>query len=80
MPGIVMIGSAVVFYWIPVTDTLEEAISTASYPTEETTVFQFIPPVPDSAHYGDHGKGMRPLENRHIVLQCFEAFKKFFLW
>jgi hypothetical protein len=77
MPGIVMIGSAVVFYLIPVTDTLEEAISTASYPAEETIVFQFIPPVPDSAHYGDHGKGMRPSENRRIVLQCFEAFKKF---
>ncbi|PPQ87155.1 hypothetical protein CVT25_000145 [Psilocybe cyanescens] len=77
IPGIVMIGSAVVFYLIPVTDTLEKAISTASYPTEETIFFRFIPPVPDSSHYGDHGKGMRPLENRHIVLQCFEAFKKF---
>ncbi|KDR68736.1 hypothetical protein GALMADRAFT_256555 [Galerina marginata CBS 339.88] len=29
----------------------------------------------NSAHYVDHGKGMRPLENRHIVLKCFEAFK-----
>ncbi|KAF8908545.1 hypothetical protein CPB84DRAFT_1843440 [Gymnopilus junonius] len=60
MPGIVMIGTAVVFYLIPVTKTLE-----------------FIPPVPDSAHYGDHGKGMQPLENQHIILQCFKAFKMF---
>ena len=43
MPGIVMIGSAVVFYLIPVTDTLKEAISAASYPVEEMIVFQFIP-------------------------------------
>ncbi|KAF8888734.1 hypothetical protein CPB84DRAFT_1749462 [Gymnopilus junonius] len=77
MPGIVMIGTAVVFYLIPVTKTLEVAITMASYPADETIVFQFIPPVPDSAHYGNHGKGMRPLENQRIVLQCLEAFKKF---
>jgi hypothetical protein len=77
MPGIVMIGSAAVFYLIPITDILVDAISTASYPATETVVFQFVPPVPNSTHYVDHGKGMRPLENRRIVLQCFEAFKKF---
>ncbi|KAF8804161.1 hypothetical protein BYT27DRAFT_7340435 [Phlegmacium glaucopus] len=77
MPGIVMIGTAAVFYLIPVTDTLVDAISTASYPANKTVVLQFVPRVPDSTHYVDRGKGMRPLENRRIVLQYFEAFKKF---
>ncbi|KAF8908177.1 hypothetical protein CPB84DRAFT_1725221 [Gymnopilus junonius] len=85
IPGIAMIGTAVVFYLIPVTKALDitfkhyldVAITTASYPADEMVVLQFIPPVPDSAHYGDHGKGMWPLENRCIILQCFEAFKKF---
>ncbi len=77
MPGIVMIGTAVSFYLIPVTDTLQEALSTASYPTQETVVFRFIPPVPDPFQYIVRSKGMRPLENRSIVLQCFEAFRKF---
>jgi hypothetical protein len=37
MPAIVMIGNAAVFYLIPVTDTLVDAISTAS--CNETVVF-----------------------------------------
>ncbi len=76
MPGIVMIGTAVSFYLIPVTDTLQEALSMASYPAQETVVFRFIPPVPDPFQYIVRSKGMRPLENRSTVLQCFEAFKK----
>jgi hypothetical protein len=70
MPGIVMIGSAVLFYLIPVTDMVD-AILTASY---QTVIFQFCSPVPNRTHYVDYGKGMRPLENRRIILQCFEAF------
>lgn len=74
MPGIVMINSTAFFYLIPVTETLVDEISTGSYPADETVVFQFLPPIPDNVHYADHGKGMRPLENRRIIL---EAFKKF---
>lgn len=74
MTGIVMINSTAFFYLIPVTETLVDEISTGSYPADETVVFQFLPPIPDNVHYADHGKGMRPLENRRIIL---EAFKKF---
>ena len=77
IPGIVMSGTAVSFYLIPVTETLEGALLTASYPAQETIVLRFIPPVPDPIRYTMRGYGMGPLENRRIVLQCFEAFRIF---
>jgi len=68
-----MIGTAPIFYRIPVTTALLRALSTASYPQEETTVLKFIPLVPNQHRY--RIDGMRPLDNRRIILQCFEAFK-----
>jgi len=68
-----MIGTAPIFYRIPVTTALLQALATASYPQEETTVLKFIPPVPNQNRY--RIDGMRSLDNRHIILQCFEAFK-----
>ena len=53
--------------------------SIASYPANETAVFEFVPPVLNSTHYVDHGKEMRPLENRRIILQYFEPFQKFLM-
>ncbi|KAF8808453.1 hypothetical protein BYT27DRAFT_7137408 [Phlegmacium glaucopus] len=75
IPAITMIGTAPIFYRIPVTTALLQALATASYPQEETTVLKFIPPVPNQHRY--RIDGMRPLDNRHIILQCFEAFKAF---
>ena len=69
-----MVGSAPVFYRIPVTTALLQAVSAAQYPEEETIVLRYIPPVPDQVAYIT-AVGMRPLVNRRIVLQCFEAFK-----
>jgi hypothetical protein len=68
-----MIGTAPIFYRITVTTALLQALATASYPQEETIVLKFIPPVPNQNRY--RIDGMRPLDNRHIILQCFEAFK-----
>jgi len=68
-----MIGTAPIFYRIPVTTALLEELATASYPKEETTVLRYIPPVPHQHRY--RNDGMRPLDNRRIILQCFEAFK-----
>ena len=62
-----MVGAAPVFYRIPVTQALADALVTASYP-EQTVVSKFVPPVPDPNRYAD--RGMRPLDNRR-----FEAFK-----
>jgi hypothetical protein len=42
-----MVGSAPIFYRIPVTTTLLNALMTATYPAEETVVLRYIPPVPD---------------------------------
>ena len=68
-----MTGTTPVFYRVPVTVALLTALYTAQYPDEETVVLRFIPPVPNQSRY--RLDGMRPLENRWIVLQCFEAFK-----
>jgi hypothetical protein len=73
IPAIMMMGTAPIFYRIPVTTALLQALTTASYPEEETTVLKFIPPVSDQQRY--RTDGMRPLDNRRIILQCLEAFK-----
>jgi hypothetical protein len=73
IPAITMIGTAPIFYRIFVTTALLQALATASYPQEETIVLKFIPPVPNQNRY--RIDGMRPFDNRHIILQCFEAFK-----
>ncbi|KAF8909712.1 hypothetical protein CPB84DRAFT_1673391 [Gymnopilus junonius] len=73
IPAITMVGSSPIFYRVPVTTTLLNALVTATYPAEETIVLRYIPPVPNPETYRD--LGMRPLANRRIVLQCFEGFK-----
>jgi hypothetical protein len=78
IPAITMTGTTPIFYRIPVTVALLRALATAQYPPaqypdEETVVLRFIPPVPNQGRY--RLDGMRPLENRWIILQCFEAFK-----
>lgn len=73
MPGITMVGTSPIFYRIPVSTQLLDALVTASFPEDETVVLKFIPPVPNVERY--FSDGMRALENRRIVLQCFEAFK-----
>jgi hypothetical protein len=71
--GITLTGTAPIFYKITITSALLEAISTAQYPPQQTVVHRFTPPVPDPNRYSRDG--MMPLENRRVVLQCFEAFK-----
>ena len=72
IPGITMVGTAPIFYRIPVTEALVDSLITASFPAE-TVVLKFVPPVLDVQRYVSDG--MRPLENRRVILQCFEAFK-----
>ena len=73
MPGIIMIGTAPIFYHITVTAALIDALVTSNYPVEPTIVLKCIPPVPNPAKYTI--QGIRPLENRRVVFQCLEAFK-----
>lgn len=58
-----------------VTDQLLKAVSRAQYPSEPTIIQRFVPPVSNLATF--HRDGMRPMENRRICLQCFEAFRQF---
>ena len=70
MPGIVMKGSMPTFYMIPVTSELVRAVESGERPEEETVVHAYRPEVPRPE------EGMKPLDNRSIILSCFEAFRQ----
>jgi hypothetical protein len=70
-----MVGTAPTFYKIPVTEEIIISLATAQYPPHVTIVEKLIPPVPFPARLANDG--MKPLVNRHIILQCFQAFKQF---
>jgi hypothetical protein len=71
MPGIVMDGTMPTFYKIPITAELVKAVESGKRPEEETVVHAYIPEVPRPE------EGMKSLDNRHIILSCFEAFRQF---
>lgn len=73
IPGITMVGSTTIFYRTIVTQSLLDSLVTLTYPTEDTIVLKYIPPVPQPHLYPT--LGMVPSENRNIVFKCFEAFK-----
>ena len=72
-PAITMVGPCPIFYKIPVTQALVDALITSQYPVQPTIVQRLVPPVPDPNSYRRHG--MNPLENRGIVFQCLEAMR-----
>ncbi|KAM6490687.1 hypothetical protein JOM56_014030 [Amanita muscaria] len=74
-PGITMVGTAPTFYKVDVTTALVYAVETGEYPAQVTTVHKLIPPV--QSPFGLQRDGMRPLNNRAVILSCFEAFKQF---
>ncbi|KAF7441089.1 hypothetical protein PC9H_001438 [Pleurotus ostreatus] len=73
IPGITMVGTSPIFYRTTVTRSLLNNLSSLQYPSEETIVLRFVPPVANPRLYSR--VGMTTVENRRIVLQCFEAFK-----
>jgi len=75
MAGITMVGSAPIFYKVPVTEELLTCLATSQYPPHHTIVQKFFPPVPNLGRLSNDG--MRPLVNRRIIFQCFEAFRPF---
>ncbi|KAI9510940.1 hypothetical protein F5148DRAFT_481720 [Russula earlei] len=74
-PGITMKGTSPTFFKIPVTAPLVEAVQLGQYPPEETIVYAHLPDIPRPSHR--YSEGMKPLDNRRVILSCFEAFKKF---
>jgi len=75
IPGIVMIGTFPIFYKTPVTQELADAVTHGTFPAERITVYSHTPVLPRLQRRLN--EGMRLLDNRQIILQCYEAFKKF---
>jgi hypothetical protein len=73
--GITMVGTTPTFYKIPVTDEIFISLATAQYPPKVTTVKKLVPPVPFPERLANNG--MKPLVNKHIISQCFKAFRQF---
>jgi hypothetical protein len=64
--GITMVGTFPRFYKVKVTADLNRSVRFGLYPATDT------PRVPRR-----RSDGMRPLDNRELVLRYYEAFKKF---
>ncbi|KAJ7731489.1 hypothetical protein B0H16DRAFT_1329263, partial [Mycena metata] len=72
IPAITMYGTFPTFYKITVTASLNDAVKKGVFPAVATTVYRHIPRLPRR-----NSDGMKHAENRPILLQYFEAFKKF---
>jgi hypothetical protein len=70
--GITMVGTFPRFYKITVTADLDRCVRFGEYPTAPTIVYRHTPRVPRR-----RSDGMRPLDNRKLVLRRYEGFKKF---
>jgi len=77
IPGIVMIGTAPIFYKILFTMGLADGITYGFFPPLPTFVYFHAPAVPRP--HRRLSEGMMPLDNRHIVLRYYEAFKRFII-
>jgi hypothetical protein len=75
IPGISMVGTVPTFYKAHITATLVDAVETGQYPPRATIIHRFRPPVVRPAQF--LAEGMRPLDNRAVIIRCFEAFRQF---
>lgn len=75
MAGIIMIGTSPMFYRIPITTELITHLQIGERPPTETVVLSHVPTIPRLDRR--LSEGMKPLDNRKAILQCYEAFKKF---
>ncbi|KAI5123454.1 hypothetical protein M0805_008825 [Coniferiporia weirii] len=75
IPGIIMVGTSPIFFKIPITAELVQCVQRGEYPATPTVVVGHIPDIPRRNRRWS--EGMKPLDNRRIMLQSFEAFKQF---
>ncbi|KAK7059326.1 hypothetical protein R3P38DRAFT_2679091 [Favolaschia claudopus] len=75
IPGITMKGTSPIFFKIPVSAELTAAVRGGCYPHTPTVIHAHLPTIPRPAERWN--EGMKPLDNRAIILSCFEAFKQF---
>ncbi|KAJ7681927.1 hypothetical protein DFH06DRAFT_972029 [Mycena polygramma] len=75
VPAVLLDGTSPTFYKIPLTDELVRCVQRGEYPDAPTIVAVHIPDLPRP--HQRRLEGMKPLDNRQIILQCYEAFKTF---
>ena len=73
IPGIIMVGTYPIFYKIPVTSTLNNCVRSLTYPNMVTIIEKLEPPI--NRYETRYIEGMLHLDNRNIIIRCFEAFK-----
>ena len=71
VPCIVMVGTRPIFYKVPVTMQLNDAVITAEYPSQATIVAKCVV----NTNIRRLGEGMEVLEFRKAALQHLDAFK-----
>jgi hypothetical protein len=71
IPGITMTGTFPKFYKIKVTKDLDHCVQYGRFPAVQTIVYRHTPRVPRR-----RSDGMRPLDNRELILRCYEAFRR----
>ncbi|KAJ6457561.1 hypothetical protein C8R47DRAFT_1060040 [Mycena vitilis] len=76
VPGVLLDGTSQTFYKIPVTEELVRCVEHGEYPNGPTIVAVHIPDLPRP--HRRRVEGMKPLDNRRIILECSEAFKTLF--
>ncbi|KAJ7870143.1 hypothetical protein B0H14DRAFT_2345757, partial [Mycena olivaceomarginata] len=75
VPGITMKGTSPIFFKVPVSQELVTAVIGGVYPATETIVQAHLPAIPRPAERLN--EGMKPQDNRLIIMSCYEAFKQF---
>ena len=74
IPGIIMVGAFPSFYKIPVTRELAQCVEFGTFPLAPTVVIGHVTNAPRPTRRFDDG--MKLLDSRRVILQCYEAFKK----
>jgi len=69
-----MTGTTPTFYKVPVTMNLVSNVHHGQFPIQHTEVSACHVPVPRLQCCWSTN-GMKPLDNRHAILCCYEAFK-----
>ncbi|KAF7371980.1 hypothetical protein MVEN_00056000 [Mycena venus] len=73
VPGITMKGTSPIFFKLPISQELVSAVIGGVYPATETIVQAHLPAIPRPAERLN--EGMKPQDNRLIIMSCYEAFK-----
>lgn len=71
IPCITMIGTRPIFYLVPVTQGLSQAVATAQYPTNPTVVKKCVV----ASNSGRLSEGMETVDFRQVAIQHYTAFR-----